>query len=480
MRGSRPVPLCGALVLLLALVPGRLLAWDASTTHSGLTERAVAASKLHATLVERLARPLGGFEPLRLDGSTLDAEVARSLKARLDRLDPAGGCRPSADGVATAAAWVRAGAVLEKTPPERGRHHFFEPARRAGLDDAPGLSGTLHAVRLTLDDGATVREAATGLAFTLDGMPAIDWLRSAQNDLGLPGFFDHWARAASGGRAVERETELVRALLALGGSLAVLEDMGQPAFVRNDFRGEFLADDAGSAFERFVADRYGAVALPAAAAPVARGTVESYFFAGDGQGLAQRTQSSFFSAGTLPGDLRVDHGDDRSEIERLLNQRLSFPGPAVRGLDLVADGKTRYLRHDGARVAAYQVLGGRLHFFLDPSVYRDAARRWLPVIEGYAAGLVDHLLRVRVELATAEGSVTVAVRGVIGTVAPGALLHVLAEDASGLRKEIAQAPLRPDVQLTFVVPAGARKLAAYGDGSDDGGRFVAVAEIGVP
>jgi len=41
----------------------------------------------------------------------------------------------------------------------------------------------------------------------------------------------------------------VRALLALGGTLTVLEDMGQPAFVRNDFRVEFLSHDAGSELE---------------------------------------------------------------------------------------------------------------------------------------------------------------------------------------------------------------------------------------
>jgi hypothetical protein len=74
---------------------------------------------------------------------------------------------------------------LAKTPPERGRHHFFEPQTRTGLDDGPGLSGTVHAARLTFDDGATVRDSATGLAFDLEGRPALDWLRSPQNDLGL-------------------------------------------------------------------------------------------------------------------------------------------------------------------------------------------------------------------------------------------------------------------------------------------------------
>jgi len=71
-------------------------------THRGLHERALSSSKLHSTLAQQLGRPLGSFEPLRLDTETLDPDVARAVKARLDRLDPAGGARPSPEGVASA------------------------------------------------------------------------------------------------------------------------------------------------------------------------------------------------------------------------------------------------------------------------------------------------------------------------------------------------------------------------------------------
>src|SRR5512147_69772 len=136
-----------ALLLVACGLPRSVKAWDAGTTHRGLTAGAVSASKLHALLARHLGRPLGSFEPLRLDHGALDPDLARALKARLERLDPAGGARPSPDGVSSAMGWVLAGAVLEKTPPERGRHHFFEPGKRAGLDDAPGLSGEVYAVR---------------------------------------------------------------------------------------------------------------------------------------------------------------------------------------------------------------------------------------------------------------------------------------------------------------------------------------------
>jgi hypothetical protein len=245
-------------VVILAgtLVAGPARAYDPATTHAGLTERAALASTLHKVLSRRLGRPLGLLEPLQIHSKYLEPSARRSLWARLQALDPAGGYRPGADGSATAMSWVVAGAVLAKTPPERGRNHFLDPSTRKGLDDGPGLSGLAHELRLSLDDGATVREMATGTAFDLTGHSSLDWIASPANDAGLPALLDHLERSATAPDAAERESALVRALLALGGILAVLEDAGEPAHVRNDFRGAFLRKqshtswDDGSAFER--------------------------------------------------------------------------------------------------------------------------------------------------------------------------------------------------------------------------------------
>jgi hypothetical protein len=465
----------------LALLPPKsALAWDPATTHAGLTERALEASKFHATLAHQLGRALGSLEPLRLDVSALDADVARELKTRLEALDPASGYRPSAEVIATASAWVRAGAVLAKTPPERGRHHFFEPQTRAGLDDGPGLSGTVHAARLTFDDGATVRDSATGLAFDLEGRPALEWLRSPQNDLGLGAFFDNWVLAVGAPRSTQRETALARALLALGGALSVLEDVGQPAFVRNDFRGEFLALDSGSALERFVADRYGSVGLPPAVAPVSRPDLDSYFVAADGNGLAQATQRRFFSPGTLPKDFRCDPNQTPSELASVANRSLRFPEPTVTPLDVRHAGRTRYVIREGARVLAYQRNGDRLHFFIDQAVQEDLARKWLPEVEGYAAGMVDYLLRAKLQIVVAENKAEVTLTGALAPVDPGAVVHVYWEDEAGARTELATQAVRGDAPASFVVPTGSRKVAAYVRGQDGAGAFVAVAEVRVP
>ncbi len=468
-----------ALPALGVLLPQRALAWDPATTHAGLTERALAASKLHATLAHQLGRPLGSLEPLRLDASTLDADVARDLRIRLHALDSAGGYCPNAEGIATASAWVRAGAVLAKTPPERGRNHFIEPQTRTGLDDGPGLSGTLHALRLTFDDGATVRDSATGLAFDLEGMSSLEWLHSPRNDLGLNAFFDNWALAVSAPRADQRETALARALLALGGVLSILEDAGQPAFVRNDFRGEFLTHDSGSALERFVADRYGSVTLPRAQAPVSRPDLDSYLVASDGNGLAQATQRRFFSPGTLPQDFRCDPMQTPSELAGEANRSLRFAEPKVTTLDVRDAGRTRYVVHEGARVLAYQRNGDRLHFFLDQAVAADLAVEWLPRVEAYAAGMVDQLLRAKVQIVLGEDKADATLTGLVAPVEAGAAWHIYSEDEAGVRTEL---PTQggSDVRASFVVPKGARKVAVYVHGHDGAGTFVAVAETRVP
>ncbi|HEY0712236.1 MAG TPA: hypothetical protein VGF45_06160, partial [Polyangia bacterium] len=225
--------IAGAFVALLA-PPAQ--AWDPAITNAGLTERALLASSFHRVLTQRLGRSLGALEPLALQSKLLPAELRQNLWARLSSLDPAGGYRPDVDGANAALAWVTAGAVLAETPPERGRNHFYEPETKRGLDDAAGVAGSVHALRLSVDGAGGLRSLATGSAFDLTGLPTLRWLTAPENELGLPVFEANLEKAVGAREPVEREAALVRSLLALGGVLAALEDSGEPAHVRNDFR----------------------------------------------------------------------------------------------------------------------------------------------------------------------------------------------------------------------------------------------------
>ena len=310
-----------ALAVAVVAAAGPARAYDPATTHAGLTERSVLASGLHKVLARRLNRPLGLFEPLRLREADMDEREARSLRGRLGTLDPAGGYRPAADGVASALSWIVAGSVIAGTPAERGRNLFYDPARGTGLGNAGDGAAFGHAVRSLLDDG-TFRALATGTDFNLTGLPATEWLASADNDVGLAAFSRELEAAVSEADPSARGSALARALLALGGTLAVLQDAGEPAHVRNDFTGAYLGGagdnpfDRSSAFERYVADHYGRLGVPAAAPVVARPTVMAYITAADRQGLADRTQRRFFSQGTLPEDPIVDRETTAVEVMR--------------------------------------------------------------------------------------------------------------------------------------------------------------------
>jgi hypothetical protein len=497
----------GAAIGLLALVAGGApaRAYDPATTHAGLTERAVLASTLHKVLVHRLSRPLGLFEPVAMREGDLPIAEGRSLADRLAVLDPSAGYRPGPDGAASALAWVMAGSVIATIPAERGQNFFYDPSRGAGLANAGGLGQVGQGLRQVMDaGGGGLRALATGTAFNMTGRPSTEWLTAADNDVGLPAFYAELEAAVAGEEPGRRSSALARALLALGGTLAVLEDAGEPAHVRNDFRGAFMDAggaspfDRGSAFERYVAETYGRGGVPAAGAPVSRPTVMAYITAADRQGLADRTQRRFFSDGSLPEDAVVDR--DTTAVEVMLDARASLPYglPRLPRLELAKMGGRRYAyapasdadgnappNKDAAapakpakrRLIGYERVPGRVRFFLDRAVYADSARALLPEIGAYGAGLVDLLLRAEIRLEVADGAAAVSVTGAHGEIR-GGQVRLFAEDAAGRRRQIAAvAPSATSVNVA--IPAGTRRLAAVLRGADDAGELVAVAEVPV-
>jgi hypothetical protein len=461
-------------------------AYDPATTHAGLTERAVLASSLHKVLAHRLARPLGLFEPLRLRAGDLQADEARDLFGRLGALDPAGGYRPSDEGAASAISWIVAGAVIAKTPSDRGRNFFYDPSTGSGLTGAGDGVAFTHGVR-RLVDGGTFRAVATGTDFNLTGMPATAWLVAPENDVGLVVFHRELERSVSAADPGERGTALARALLALGGTLAIVQDAGEPAHVRNDFVGAYLDQGVGrespfdraSAFERYVSERYGRVGVPNAGAAVTRPTVAAVLTASDGLGLADRTQRRFFSAGTVPEDAIVDRETSAADVIRDARASLRYGLPRLPRLELASIGKKRYAYAGTRRLVGYERVAGRVRFFLDDTIYADTARALLPEIGAYGAGLCDHLFRAELTIAAgADGEgVTVEVRDARGGVEGE--VKLFAEDARGRRSALGAAKLSggaTSVSVAGRVPEGTRRLAAVLHGKDEAGELIAVGQ----
>jgi hypothetical protein len=472
-------------------------AYEPATTHAGLTEQAVLASSLHRSLSRRLGRPLGILEPLQVHSRHLDPAVRRSLWARFGALDPAGGYRPSDDGAASALTWVVAGSVLAKTPSERGRNHFLDPSRAGGvggLADNPGLSGMVHTARLVLEGSASVRQVAAGTSFDLTGQSSLAWILAPENDQSLPVFLDQLERCVEAAEASAREAALVQALLALGGIVAVLEDAGEPAHVRNDFRETFLEQQSGSPwdrasrFERFVSNRYGRQGVPRPKTVVRRTDLRSFFTAADGLGLADRTHREFFSPGTLPQMVLVEPETTPREVMREARESLVYPSPTLPRLELRQIGRKRYVERDGRRILGYERLLDRLRFFLDSRIYADSAAVLLPEIGGYAAGLIDHLMRGGLALSREGSSVKIGAEAAEKESVPWTFtgkLNVYAETRGGRRQLIASSDATKDTfadgkVVTVEVPAGMVRVAAVLRGADAAGPGVAAGELTLP
>jgi len=473
----------GAAVAALAVVTHASVAhaYDPSTTHAGLTERAVLASQLHRVLVRALSRPLGLFEPVTLSLTQLEPRQAQSMEARLAALDPAGGATAGTDGVAPAICWIIAGSVIATTPAERGQDFFYDPSRGSGLSQSGGLASFGNTLALLMDAGGGFRAFFTGTQFNMTGRPSTEWLRAPENDVGLQAFHDGLEAAIAGVEPQRRATGLARALMALGGVLTILEDAGEPAHVRNDFRSAYLSSsgpspfDRGSPFERFVAETYGRMGLPATVTPVRRPNVTAFITAADGEGLADRTQRRFFSDGSLPEDAVVDRGTTTAEVMVDARESLPYAYPRLPRLELKAMGRKHYAyTRDKRRLLAYERVPGRVRFFLDAAVYADTARVLLPEIAGYGAGLIDHLMRAEIRIEATGGEAQVSLVGVEGAVSKGRI-RVFAEDGSGTRRELTNLPAASTAQRVSV-PAGTRRVAAVLRGADDAGDFVAVGE----
>lgn len=461
-------------------------AYDPATTHAGLTERAALASDLHRVLSRALSRPLGLFEPIALSLEQVPTAESQALEGRLSTLDPSTGCKPGPDGAAPALAWVIAGSVIATTPAERGQNTFYDPSRGAGLSQAGGLTSLGNTLALLLDGGGNgFRALFTGTQFNMTGRPSTEWLRAPENDVGLDVFHANLDAAVAGETPQVRATALARALLALGGVLTILEDAGEPAHVRNDYRRAYLGTagpspfDRGSPFEHYVAETYGRMGLPMTVTPRQRPTLMAFITASDGQGLADRTQRRFFSDGSLPDDTVVDRGTTPAEV--LVDARGSLPYayPKLPRLELKAMGRRHYAyTPDKRRLLAYERVPGRVRFFLDAAVYADTARALLPEIAGYGAGMINHLFRAEIHIDTGTaGAALVSVVGARGGVRKGEV-RVFAEDAAGGRKPLAT--VQPDsAGVRVTVPAGTKKIAAVLRGEDDAGELVAVGEAAV-
>lgn len=436
-------------LLLVIAAAARADAYHA-TTHAGITERAALASSLHKRLMAQLGRALGLYEPLVLDGNEHDP-ARRELLRRLSQLDPEGGYVPDR-GRLSAMEWLVAGAAVEGVPAARTRNHFYDPSRNRGLDEVGG-EGLRTRLRAAATGVGSVRGIFTGNGFDGSGQAAIDWLRAPENEWGLGRFLDERERAAAAPTAAARDGALARALLAAGAITHLVEDMGDPTFVRDDYRVALEADAAP--YERFVTLEYGRLGVPELGGPPVKAThLLALFHAPDGSGLADRTQARFFSPGTLPSSSRYT----RPQVA---------PGAGLTGY---ASGAVPHL-------VRWARTPDGIAWTLDERCLADYARALLPETARYAAGALELLFRGRLDVAVAHGTVAATAE----EVALGRGRLSLYADVGDEPRRLADArevggaakgARLPPLQL----PAGARRIAVVFRGVDANGEPLVVVQ----
>jgi hypothetical protein len=455
-------------IFALMLVVGSASAWESDSTHAGLTEGAALATNLHKMLVAAYGRRLGWYETLAVPPGS-----APTLYEKLARLAPSSGLVPDKSGRMSAIDWLVAGSVIEDMPAGRARDHFFDPLKKRGLEGSAGLQMRFWA--------RVVGEAASA-----DGVPAPDWVASAQDDLGIARFWDELEASAIAPTTAERDEHLAYALLCAGAIANVLQDMGSPSRVRDDWAEHMLPlgggpGDRGSRFERLAAILYGRLGVPAPSSagggPELRAHLRDFFTSADGKGLADVTNRSWYSSGTVPRTTIVPVNPGRAEVAKAAQATQAYASPhpgAELNLTAAANG-VAVLRDDrGVCLANYHLDEDRLGWFVSDDCAAEQLAVILPSVGAYTQGLFEWLFRGVVAV-SADGSEVKATSPGAGT------LRLFGEDAQGRRWLVDSRPAASGEEITFTLSsaAAAHAVVVFRGKDGAGEELVAVGQATV-
>jgi hypothetical protein len=449
------------------VVAPRARAWEAETTHAGLTEQAALASKTHAWLQTALGRRQGWYETV-----TVPRVEAVALYQKLANLEPSTGAVPDNRGNLTTLGWLVAGSILEDLPPQRGRNHFFDPIHHTGLT-GEGTHGWFTAT------GPKLLGSLLGERLPDHGVAAPDWILAKENDLGLTRFWRELELAATAPEGAARDLHLALALICAGAMAHVLQDMGSPSRTRDDLAAHLESlgagpSDRGSRFERLAGVLHGSLGVPAPAQVEHRQRLRDFFTAADGKGLADLTNTGFYSAGTLPAEriLEIDQKPAEVLADVTRSQRFASPRPKEMTLRAAAGPDGATIRDSkGTCLASYRVDGRQLSFSIPDQCALEQLAVILPRVSGYTAGLLDWLFRGALSVEADVDTISVTA---VGEKLGGGKVTLLGENAQGKRLVLGSAAATGGEALgRFTVETrGMVKVIAVFHGVDSAGEEV--------
>lgn len=478
----------GLMGLTLALglaTPGPAHAWDPSTTHLGITDRAVLESAVHLRWMAASELQRGLFTPLRVDPARLRPSERRFLGAALaqapsgDGVQPLGGpgaCPGPKAPPATqlfcvegdvwempAVQWLQLGVIAELVPSARAVHHFVDrddPASPRFSD--PQQRPLVLRARQFRHNGAPLAGYITGTSFSGTGASATAWLADKDDPLAPPRTFAHLELASTHPDPRARDHHLAMALIGLGALLHVLQDMSVPAHARGDVTAFFsalssTAGDRGLPFSEIARLSFGRHALPgrrpAEAVQASRGValaagLAGHFLGGPTyEGLAVFTGRRFLSEHSVPEPqfIEPELTAEKAAAQLLAGADLDpgevagatmSPWPAPRGYIKTVTGRP---------LAAFDTDDvGRVRPYIDEAVYREQFAQLVPRAVEASRSLLDWLWPSWPELTYDAAAGTLDLEVAADLQSPEVL--VFTQTAEGQRTIVQKVQLRPGLR----------------------------------
>lgn len=380
---------------IILLVTSTAWGYDPFTTHPGITANALAKSQFHRFLREAGLK-YGLFEELTLKNET-DGPTAQ-LHKEIAALPTEGGFVPDRTLRQTAWNWTLLGSALTQ--------HHRDALRKRFTD-----------------------------------------LSSTKQPFGIQAHTHHVKRAIVASTPLEREQSWALTLLSLGNSLQALQDSANPDDI--DVAWTHRQHVARRAYERFVAIRHGRLGIPDFDGGVTRSTWKAFFNNENHDGLVDIATRYHFSHMTLPPSIDLHRFPNEQDLLHELNRHHRDARPQIEEIDLdcAQQRAACYVRdEEGRPLAGYRIRrGNELSFFLDDLCYRAAADRLLPLAVGFSRGLIDFLVRGRLEVFVNEASSRLEIRLSFAhgkTVAKQVQVTVHVDDVTGQRRPL---PIQPAV-----------------------------------
>ncbi|MGB1699309.1 MAG: hypothetical protein ACPHRO_05100 [Nannocystaceae bacterium] len=386
-------------------------AWDPTSIHIPLTERAALDSDLQVRWMDASDAAFGLFSGVRLDPSLLSTDERVLIFETLTNLPSSAGARPLGGPGACpppgspeqtqrycvegdlweldALGRLRFGVLAESSPPDRVSQHFFFPSHDLESEtSAPRLHDSLpQRTQRRLRTAGTSR--FIGLNPTRQRASARAWYENQDGVLSPAQFSRHLELAATSPTNRERQHHLAMALICAGALGHVLQDLAVPAHARGDVDAFFqqlseLPGDRGlplQEWSRVHIGKPGIYAIQSEDQEMGPPLPLRALFFHPTRGTAAVTRALHFSENTLPSskvlspalapDMAARELLEDSDIDPTMRERATLTRwPADSGYVKLSDGRALFAWRRDAN--------GVVTPFLDEQVYRSETEMLLP------------------------------------------------------------------------------------------------------